>query len=358
MQRAELLRLAERVLKLPTAPYHERLVRDFVVDHCRELGLRVEVDRVGNVITRYRRGTRGAPLVYVSHMDHPGFEMLGDGRAEFLGGVPAQLLASGRIRVFTAAGPKRVRIKRLVAAELPKRKVVELVDGEKFRKGEFGMWDFPPFQVRRDVLRATAIDDVLGTVVNLATLAETVRRRLRTQVWGVFTRAEEVGFCGAVALARARTIPKNALVVSIEMSRERPWARIGSGPIVRVGDRATIFDPLATRFLERAALEGGEKSRMLRWQRCLMDGGSCEATVFAGFGYRVGGVCLPLGNYHNIGKGMKAQAEYVSVSDLTGLVELTVSAARCWPEFGSETRNLQSMITDIAGRAPRKLQRI
>ena len=88
MERRELLRLAKQVLSLPTAPYHEHEVQAFVLNYCRDLGLRVETDRAGNVIAKYQRGIRGAPLVFVAHMDHPGFEALGPKRAEFLGGVP------------------------------------------------------------------------------------------------------------------------------------------------------------------------------------------------------------------------------------------------------------------------------
>ena len=102
MQRAELLKLAESVLRLPTAPYHEHAVRAFVIEHCRALGLRVERDRAGNVIVKYvgapfrarvgrsrpeGRSHKSPPLVLMAHMDHPGFEALGGKRAEFLGGV-------------------------------------------------------------------------------------------------------------------------------------------------------------------------------------------------------------------------------------------------------------------------------
>src|SRR5437867_3603046 len=100
MDRQTLLGLAARVLTLPTAPYHEHQVREFVVAYCRGLGLRVELDGVGNVIVKCGRGSPGgspstqrAPLVLVAHMDHPGFEALGGNRAEFFGGVPKELFA-------------------------------------------------------------------------------------------------------------------------------------------------------------------------------------------------------------------------------------------------------------------------
>jgi putative aminopeptidase FrvX len=142
------------------------------------------------------------------------------------------------------------------------------------------------------------------------------------------------------------------------MSKERPWARIGNGPVVRVGDRSTMFDPLATAFLLRAADHCRERKSAFRVQRCLMDGGTCEATAFVGFGYRAGGLCLSLGNYHNIGKNLRPRAEYVSVNDLEQLVTLTVAAAAESPDSGAANALLRRQVLSILRTAPRKLNRI
>ena len=208
MERRELLELARRVLTLPTAPYHEHNVKAFAVEFCRKLpNVRVEQDRVGNVIARYRSGAPRFPLVYVAHMDHPGFEMLGGNRAEFLGGVPQEMFAKGvGVRVYSNDGnPESVRgcpttsvgkgiVMRLDKAALPKRKLVQLRTDGSLRKGDFGMWDVPAFRVADDNLHAAAIDDVLGTVVMLATLADVSRRRLRA--------------CGAHSRARRKSVSR------------------------------------------------------------------------------------------------------------------------------------------------------
>ncbi len=369
MGRRELLNLAERVLRLPTAPYHEHAVREFVAKYCRELGLRVEVARAGNVIVKYQRsqtrrsrprGKARPPLVFVAHMDHPGFEMLGGNRAEFLGGVPKEMFARGvGVRVYGSDGFCRMKVARLLTSAWPKRKLIMLSDERegknRVRKGDLGMWDLPAFRLVGNQLQAVAIDDVLGTVVMLATLAEISRRKLRTQMWCAFTRAEEVGFQGVLALVRGKKIPKDAVVISIEMSQERPWARVGNGPVVRVGDRTTIFDPAATAFLLRAAERCREKEPEFRVQRCLMDGGSCEATAFATFGYRAGGLCLPLGNYHNIGKNLRPRPEFVSVDDLEGLLKLTVAACIEWRNSCPTDAALKKRLLALVRNAPRPL---
>jgi endoglucanase len=299
-------------------------------------------------------------------MDHPGFEVLDSRRAEFLGGVPKEMFAKGgRVRVYTSQNrvqrqhsTVKATIRRFDGSGWPKRKIVELTVDGAVRKGDLGMWDVPAFRVSGGRLQATAIDDVLGSVVMLATLTEAARRKLRTNLWCVFTRAEEVGFPGVMAVIQSKKIPKTALVVSIEMSKERPWARIGNGQIVRVGDRSTMFDPLATAFLLRAADRCRKRESAFRVQRCLMDGGTCEATAFVGFGYRAGGLCLPLGNYHNIGKNLRPRAEYVSVNDLEQLVTLTVTAAAESPDSGATHALLRRQVLSILRTAPRKLKRI
>jgi endoglucanase len=66
-----------------------------------------------------------------------------------------------------------------------------------------------------------------------------------------------------------------------------------------------------------------------------MAGGSCEATAFGAYGYRAAGLCLPLGNYHNmgnldeveLGSGPAVPAmEIISLSDFHGLIDLLLIA--------------------------------
>ena len=60
-----------------------------------------------------------------------------------------------------------------------------------------------------------------------------------------------------------------------------------------------------------------------KWQRKLMPGGACEATVYCAFGYESTCVCLPLGNYHNQNEAKKKiDSETVAASDYDNLVKL------------------------------------
>jgi endoglucanase len=126
---------------------------------------------------------------------------------------------------------------------------------------------------------------------------------------------------------------EGARLLSIETSRELPTARIGDGPIVRIGDRATVFDQDLSNRICHAAEQAG-----VRHQRKLMDGGGCEATAFGIYGYQATGLCLALGNWHNRGNLAEVEAgdasaavpmlEEISLDDFHGLVELLLVAAR------------------------------
>jgi hypothetical protein len=59
-----------------------------------------------------------------------------------------------------------------------------------------------------------------------------------------------------------------------------------------------------------------------------MQGGTCEATAYALYGYRTAALCVALGNYHNCGPKEKIAPEYVSVADAVGMAKLCVAAVQ------------------------------
>jgi hypothetical protein len=114
-----------------------------------------------------------------------------------------------------------------------------------------------------------------------------------------------------------------------ETSRQLPGATIGQGPIVRLGDRYTVFDPAYSRLLTELAA----REMPGRHQRRIMDGGSCEASAVTVYGERSIAISVPLGNYHNQnlegGPDSNGEAgsnspapEFVHQVDIQGLLEL------------------------------------
>lgn len=287
METTEFLEIARAILSQPTAPFHEEAVRAEIVrllQDCRSV--RLEEDRFGNLIATHQRGRKPAKLAFAAHMDHPAYV----GR-EFLGGVPKSYL---------------------------KKKPATV----KF--GAFRMWDLPAFQVRQDRIYSRACDDLIGCAAIVAMLRELDRGKAAGAAIGLFTRAEEVGFVGAMKLAEANVLSKDVTVVSLETSSVKGGpVEFGAGPIIRVGDRTSIFDSAATAHLQNAA-----KAAEIPHQRALMQGGTCEATAYALYGYRTAALCVALGNYHNCGPKETIAPEFVSVPDAVGMARLCVAAVK------------------------------
>jgi endoglucanase len=358
---ALLLDVAARLLRHPAAPYHEHAVRQEALAFCAEQGLATRLDAFGNLFVEWRGVRSTRPLVLAAHLDHPGFEILrgrGPGRwlARFRGGVPDDYFRPGiPLRLMPGAAPARLgdwvdRKKRQLeirAAKVPAE------------PPEFAVWELEDFRLDHGRLQARACDDLVGVAAVLATLARLRAQRVRAHVIGVLSRAEEVGFHGALALASARALPPKALVISLETSRELPAVKMGEGVIIRVGDRASIFNSEATRFLGEVAeeLKAKSKDQAFRYQRALMGGGTCEATAYQEFGWQSAAVCVALGNYHNCGPAKRIRAEYVSVKDVDSMVDLLCAAARGLTRYeryvGRLPRRLQKLLREARSRLPK-----
>ena len=277
-----LLDLIRAILAQPTAPFHEDAVRtELFIQLAQIPSVTAEQDDFGNIIARYNGCSGHAEYAFAAHMDHPGF--VGE---EFLGGVP-----------------ESYREKKPPTRDF----------------GAFAMWDLPACEVRDGHIHSRACDDLIGCAAIVALFQELDDIKAEATVHGLFTRAEEVGFIGAIQLAKSGRVPKDVTIVSLECSSEKsPGAgRMGEGPIVRVGDKTSIFDDAATTALVRAAT-----AAKLPFQRCLMSGGTCESTAYQLYGYRTAGLCVALGNYHNCGPDLTIAPEFVAVEDVAGMVQL------------------------------------
>lgn len=324
MSHDQLLEIAAAVASQPTAPLFEHLPRDAVRRLAAEAGLPATSDEVGNLVV----GT-GRKLVLVAHLDHPAFAVEAvDGRIvrlAFRGGVRAGVAVEGSPVLLHRPGdadPTGRAVLRTVdeSAGRLRSAFAEVVDGEA-TDGGFALWDVTPFELSGGRVTARACDDLLGVAAGLHALVEAGHQRVSL----VCTRAEEVGWYGALEAVRLGTIPKTATVLSLECSPMLGHAPQGGGVIVRVGDLRSIFDPDLTAVLWQRAL-----TLRVTAQRRLMDGGSCEATVFCARGLRSSGLAVPLAGYHNQPDDRAASgpvAESVLVADLEA--EATLLASLC-----------------------------
>lgn len=312
--------LIRQVLSLPTAPFHEEAVIRFIKNFVKKLGLRCQQDRYGNLKIVYRRGRGQKPFALTAHMDHPGFEVVRGGRkpvVRLLGGVPDKFFRRAKVIVWDANAAVKGKT---AALHNKKRREFRLLLPQPVRKGAFGTFDLPFVQFRSGNIYTKAADDIVNIALLLNFLQELVRCRARAHVIFLFTRAEEVGFVGALGVAKAKWLnPKIPVIVLEASSAKAGKVRIGGGPVLRVGDKASTFSHAMDAWLQAAAQGLQKKSKRFQWQRALLSGGRCESTVFVNNGHLAGCLALPLGNYHNIGPKNYAM-EYVSLNDFQNML--------------------------------------
>ncbi len=286
MRQAALVSLLRAVLSTPTAPYHEYHVARTLRERLAAFPhVSVTADAFGNLLATYRRGRKRARLAFAAHMDHPGW-VRHRGKPVFLGGVPEDRLDSHPVEWF----------------------------------GDFGMWELAPFALREGLVHGRACDDLVGCAAIVAMFGELEAAGAEATVHGIFTRAEEVGFAGAIELARRWPFGPEVCFVSLETSAPRGGAEAGRGPVVRVGDRSSVFsDAVTAELLDAAA------AAKLPHQRALLDGGSCEATAMNLHGIPAAGISILLGNYHNCPPGGGIAEEFVALDDVKALVKLVVA---------------------------------
>jgi endoglucanase len=389
-----LYRLLTQLLSRPTAPFREQQVMHYAQAvlqrardrhgwrECRKRRSGFSAiphfsDPAGNIVigcaspAAYRallRQPGKEPVrLFIAHMDHPGFHgvrWLSSRRllVKWHGGSPVKHLRGGRVWVANDIGivgegriacatllPSRHAIDTaeiLLERPLPATPAASLHGGFRFRA--------PVWRAGKRIYTQAA-DDLIGVFAVLATALALYSGKRRTQppFLGLLTRGEEVGFVGAVAhfeldwRERAR---RPIVAISLETSRTLPNALIGKGPVVRLGDRHTVFDPGYLHILSEVA----EQELPGRHQRRVMDGGTCEATAAIAWGLPAIGISVPLGNYHNQGleggpdcAGKDGPApEFVHLDDIDGLLKLCrglMQPGLPWAEpWKEQRRRLQS----------------
>ena len=193
----------------------------------------------------------------------------------------------------------------------------------------FAMWRLPVLRQRGRWLRGRVCDDLAGVAVAIAVLDQLRRSRSNHCAGLLLTRAEETGFGGMMAAVRSGLLPQESTYINIECSSCRAGAKLGAGPVIRVGDRISLFDPgLSAGLVAIAKGEMNGTGTRLPYQRKLMDGGACEATVLAQAGFQVAAVALPLDHYHNWGRN-RLRPETIHIDDALALVNLLARAAVC-----------------------------
>ncbi len=389
------LAILKTICDLPTAPLREEYVMAWIEQFILTLSppgkLTCMFDRAGNLRVDHlvepengggakgdsgkREGQR--QLIFEAHVDHPGFicgEVINQGagllRAEFLGGVKPSFFAGAGVRLFhpDGASPWTLATVEGMPERPPNSDALTCVlklrnPGIEVPAGTIGMWDLPDAALMDDLLTARVCDDLSGAAAMVCMLHAICERGICQPFTLLFTRGEEIGFLGALAAVMddtlsAREYRRHCCVVGLENSRAMPRAAMGLGPVLRVGDRTSIFSSALTRFIKLTSDDLADALPDYRCQRALMDGGTCNSTVFDAAGFDSAGLTLPLANYHNMvaedealscvpttpRTGEKIGSEAIHVNDFAHLVELMVHLVERFHQYTGDHRGLQAQL--------------
>ena len=322
---------------IPTAAGQEGRVIEWIERWVKkQSGIALRHDKFGNLLLTQKRKSSKKPIYITAHLDHPAFvvrKQIDDLHLEmeFRGGVNDAYFVGANVEVFDNDDNGYIgTIQSLNPKAKPfKRVIVKLKKGVAgiLLKDDIARWKFNPPIVKNGLLHAPACDDLAGVAAALCALDKIKRLPSLGHVGVLLTRAEEIGFVGAIAAAKNKSVPKTSRLLCLETSRSFPESPIGGGPILRVGDKTSVFGPDITN----AVSEIMNAQKKLTWQRKLMPGGTCESTAFCEYGYLSTCLCLALGNYHNMkdidgvlqkNKPAKVAPEFISVNDFHGLVEM------------------------------------
>lgn len=327
------------LLTLPTAPLCEQYVAKYIRGWVRDRpDCHLKQDEYGNLRIHLRRGpAQRRPLLFSAHMDHPGFEaerMLASDRllARWRGWVPPEYFAGTKVRFYSNGRWIRGKVSstttRVVRGRL-RVQTATIAVRERVERGSIGMWDLPDPTVRGSRIYARGCDDVAGVAAVLCALDVLRAGRTAVDVYALLTRAEELGWTGAIVACRSGILPSQARIVAVETSSELPGASLGEGPILRVGDSTGTFTPGLTAFCHEVGLDLARRDRSFKPRRKLMDGGSTETLPYLNAGYEATGMCVALGNYHNMDRRRgRIGPEFIDLGDFAGLVRWFAALAR------------------------------
>lgn len=404
-RRTEHLNWLLSVTTIPTAAGHEdRVVRWIDRWLKQQSGFVTRTDPHGNIEIRIKDTPQtDHPIYFTAHLDHPAF-VVEEVRSEtelilsFRGGVMSDYFPDARISVHHS--DNAFSICTITNEHDPDGEEWSETDARPFKlyravcdsahnasAADIATWELPDAQIVDDefggIVHTNACDDLAALAAALAALDELrLAKECGAEIGDVrvlLTRAEEVGFIGAIGASKDAFMPKGSRIIALENSRAFADAPIHGGPIVRVGDRISIFSPELTGAVAKVAerIAGGpstpkasqKQSEMpkWKWQRKLMAGGACEASVYCAYGYCSTCVCLPLGNYHNMANLSEVQdgsydgvprvgREYIGVDDFHGMVDLLVGCGSDLPASPGFIERLEKLWDDKRFVVDRKIE--
>ncbi len=276
---------------LPGVSSREDAVRDYILKEATAASGQVRVDFLGNVIVEKRgRSPAARKILLTAHMDEVGLMVTGfaeDGclRFDLVGKVDRRCVIGKPVWVGEQQRPGVIGIKAIHLVTKEEGKKTPATDGMYIDFGARNQKEAQslckPGEVCGFARRASAFGQglvkgpALTSRIPCAVLLELLREELPVDCTFAFTVQQEVGSRGAFGIGFS-VKPDVAIVVDGTAARDFPGIegdnpKLGSGPVLSVMDRETIYDRGLFQVFSDLA-----RQEHMEWQ-CQGDGSSTEA---------------------------------------------------------------------------------
>jgi putative aminopeptidase FrvX len=305
---------------------YETAVRNLVRAEVEKLADDIQVDALGNLITRKgKKAANGSRIMLAAHMDEIGViathvDDNGFVRFTTIGGVRPNTQIGGRVR-FVNGVQGTIQGEKIDADKQHKFEQMYIDVGADSRAdcpvkvGDVAAFDRPFLDLGKRLM-SKAMDDRIGVAVLIE-----VMRNLKTtphELYFVFSTQEEVGLRGATTAAYA-VDAEIGISVDVTGTGDTPRAAkmevsLGKGPAVKVRDGGMLSDPRLVRWMADTA----EKAK-LPYQLEILEGGTTDARVMqlTRAGMPAGCVSIPTRYVHT-------PSEMVDYDDIQNAVRLLV----------------------------------
>jgi len=314
--------------EIPAAPFCVKAKSEYVKEYLKEKGLQYE-ETPYYISSIVNRSDPGKKILFISHLDHPGFIFKNSKEAIALG-----TLYLDRIKKFAPISVYSPLGKYLGDVELNKtyglgERNIEVSSDFYIPKNSQGLWNVGNTKFTKEKILGRSHDNDMATAIMLYNLKGV--KNSSHQIQFVFTKHEEVLQQSSFNISKNNSlnIGKDDIVLNLESMKVYPITRIKEfsklnyedGPVLNISEKSCIYNTKGKNIAESMINNISEKES-IKIQRGLA-GGTTDARAIVDFGLTNNVVTLNIPNrYKHNSDGEKIRLEEVLIKDVVAVSKI------------------------------------
>lgn len=334
----DFIKILEDLSVVPNAPFGSDPRIKFVKKYVESLGMECYEDDVSIVVRAGNRNSKHK-LVFISHLDHPGFILRDNKRGHAFGTTySSKILGSTAkkklsVRVYDPYG-EYLGLAYIDSFSGKDHCSISLTSGFDIPPNSQALWDVKPFEIVGDKIYHISHDNDLPTSVLLSALGDYSDSVF--DIYFVFTLFEEVFQYSSYSLAKNNTLDmsENDIMINLESMKvysvnngclDQKKLNYSSGVVLNCSEKGCLYGWSFQDERNRAEdlVNNICENNNISIQRGLA-GGSSDAWPFSEFGLTPHIVTLNVPNKykHNVTNAGKIVAEEVLIEDARNLSKI------------------------------------